>query len=355
MTGDYTPMLQRFVESIFLVSGLKTEDDLGGEADDCYYYLAHLYGREQQSQSVQIEHQEKTDTQANAVEAPIVSYYVAMNGQPYGPCDMTQLSQLKEQSTLTPDTYVWHEGMQNWEFAKDREDLKLLFALQATPQPTVDKQPKSTNAAKQVFNKPKEEPEGNFIVGIEIPSEWLDHIILEGSYEFMKFAKKEWGLSTKEAEALYLKCKKYYDEHGKWPDGHVTAKKEIDVSAVPSQWQDHIILEGSYEFMKFAKKEWRLSTKEAEALYLKCKKYYDEHGKWPDGHVTAKKEIDVSAVPSQWQDHIILEGSYEFMKFSKKEWRLSTKEAEALYLKCKKYYDENGKWPDGHVTSFKIK
>ena len=355
MTGDYTPMLQRFVESIYLVSGSKTEEDLGGEADDCYYYLAHLYGREPQSQSVQIEHQEKTDTQTKAVEAPVVSYYVAMNGQPYGPYDMMQLSQLKEQSTLTPDTYVWHEGMQNWEFAKDREDLKPLFVPQATPQTPVDKQPKATNAAKQVFNKPKEEPEGNFIAGIEIPSEWLDHIVLEGSYEFKKFAQKEWGLSTKEADALYWKCKAYYDEHGKWPDGHVTVQKNIDVSAVPSQWQDHIILEGSYEFKKFAQKEWGLSTKEADTLYWKCKAYYDENGKWPDGHVTAQKDIDVSAVPSQWQDHIILEGSYEFKKFAQKAWGLSTKETDALYWKCKEYYDEHGKWPDGHVTDFKIK
>jgi uncharacterized protein YeaC (DUF1315 family) len=351
MTGDYTPMLQRFVESIFLVSGLKTEDDLGGEADDCYYYLAHLYGREPQSQ---IEQQNKAVAQTKIVEAPVVSYYVAMNGQPYGPCDMTQLSKLKEQLTLTPDTYVWHEGMQNWEFAKDREDLEPLFAPKPAVQ-TVAPKPKAEASGKHQINKPEEEPVGNFIAGIEIPSEWLDHIILEGSYEFKKFAQKEWGLSFNEANALYRKCRDYYEEHGKWPDGHVTAKKDIDVSAVPRQWQDNIILEGSYEFKKFAQKEWGLSFNEANDLYRKCRDYYEEHGKWPDGHVTAKKDIDVSAVPRQWQDNIILEGSYEFKKFAQKEWGLSFNEANDLYRKCRDYYEKHGKWPDGHVTDFKIK
>ena len=282
MTGDYTPMLQRFVESIYLVSGLKTEEDLGGESDDCYYYLAHLYGTESLEQSVS---KTEEDAQTKVIDVIPVSYYVAINGHPYGPCDLSQLSLLKEQSTLTPDTYVWQEGMQNWEFAKDREDLKSLFVPKAVVL-TVAPKPQAEVPAKQQINKPEEEPEGNFIAGIEIPSEWLDHIILEGGYEFKKFAQKEWGLSTNEADALYWKCKEYYNEHGKWPDGHVTAKKDIDVSAVPRQWQDHIILEGGYEFKKFAQKEWGLSTNEADTLYWKCKEYYNEHGKWPDGHIT---------------------------------------------------------------------
>lgn len=106
MAGDYTPMLQRFVESIYLVSGSKTEEDLGGEADDCYYYLAHLYGRESQEQSVS---NTEDETPTKVVDVIQVSYYVAIDGQPYGPCDMTQLRQLVEQGTLTQDTYVWQE------------------------------------------------------------------------------------------------------------------------------------------------------------------------------------------------------------------------------------------------------
>jgi hypothetical protein len=289
MTGDYTPMLQRFVESIYLVSGLKTEEDLGGEADDCYYYLAHLYGREPRLQSVQIEQQKKSVVQTKTVETSVVSYYVAMNGQPYGPCDMTQLSQLKEQLTLTPDTYVWHEGMQNWEFAKNREDLKSLFAPQATPQAPVDKQPKSTNAAKQVFNKPKEEPEGNFFGGIEIPADLLDMLIADGGGSFLTAVEHHFQLGYNEADALLDLCRDYYKKNGHWPDGHVTKVKSISVEEVPNKMLDMLIADGGGSFLTAVERHFQIGYNEADALLDLCRDYYKKNGHWPDGHVTQLK------------------------------------------------------------------
>ena len=390
MTGDYTPMLQRFVESIYLVSGLKTEEDLGGEADDCYYYLTHLYGREPQPQSEQVEQHLQTET----TETINVSYYIALNGQPYGPCDMTQLSQLKEQSTLIPDTYVWHEGMQNWEFAKERDDLTSLFEV-----------------------KQKQELEGNFFSGIEIPVNMLDMLILEGDSKFIRSAKKMWDLGYNEAKALVDLCEEYYKNHKKWPDGHVTEFREIPVEEVPNNLLDVLVVKGYFSFVSAVKEKWNLASKEADKLeelcrnyyrekkhwpdghitevpeirdvpiedvpdelldmivlqkglmsftiaaqerlnlnsdeifnlYYKCSSYYEKYKKWPNGHVTPIRTIPIEDIPNELLDLVITD-SYEFKEQAKEKWNLSKRETEDLYDSCKKYYKENKMWPDGHVT-----
>ena len=115
--------------------------------------------------------------------------------------------------------------MQNWEFAKNREDLKPLFVSQATPLSPVDNQSKPTNVAKQEINKPEEEPEGNFIAGIEISAEILDKLITGGSGAFLIAAQKKFSLGYNEASALTDLCKDYYEQNGHWPDGHVTQLK----------------------------------------------------------------------------------------------------------------------------------
>lgn len=64
---------------------------------------------------------------------PQVSYMLAVNNQQAGPFDWNQLQQLAQQGQLTRQTYVWTQGMQNWEFAGNVQELQPLFAS-AVPQ-----------------------------------------------------------------------------------------------------------------------------------------------------------------------------------------------------------------------------
>ncbi|BDE99421.1 SPFH domain-containing protein [[Clostridium] innocuum] len=62
-------------------------------------------------------------------------YHVAVNGQATGPFDMSVLSQMVAQGTLTKDTLVWTQGMQNWAKAEMVAELKNLFQNVVPPVP----------------------------------------------------------------------------------------------------------------------------------------------------------------------------------------------------------------------------
>lgn len=59
---------------------------------------------------------------------PNVQYHISVNGAQAGPYNMQQLSQMAQNGQLTPQTYVWKQGMANWSFAKDVQELASLFA-----------------------------------------------------------------------------------------------------------------------------------------------------------------------------------------------------------------------------------
>lgn len=65
---------------------------------------------------------------------PQVSYMVGVNGQQAGPFDWNQLQQLVQQGQLTQQTYVWKQGMPNWDFAGNVQELQPLFMNAAPPQ-----------------------------------------------------------------------------------------------------------------------------------------------------------------------------------------------------------------------------
>ena len=65
---------------------------------------------------------------------PQVSYMVGVNGQQAGPFDWNQLQQLVSQGQLTQQTYVWKQGMANWDFAGNVQELQSLFMNAAPPQ-----------------------------------------------------------------------------------------------------------------------------------------------------------------------------------------------------------------------------
>lgn len=66
---------------------------------------------------------------------PQVQYYIGINGQQYGPCDWQKLQQLVQQGQLTQQSYVWKNGMAQWELAGNVAELAPLFQGTAPAMP----------------------------------------------------------------------------------------------------------------------------------------------------------------------------------------------------------------------------
>lgn len=66
---------------------------------------------------------------------PQVQYYIGINGQQYGPCDWQKLQQLVQQGLLTQQSYVWKNGMAQWELAGNVAELAPLFQGTAPAMP----------------------------------------------------------------------------------------------------------------------------------------------------------------------------------------------------------------------------
>lgn len=58
---------------------------------------------------------------------PNVQYHVSVNGSQAGPFNLQQLAQMVQNGQLTKQTYVWKQGMANWDFAGNVPELASLF------------------------------------------------------------------------------------------------------------------------------------------------------------------------------------------------------------------------------------
>ena len=72
---------------------------------------------------------------------PQVSYMVGVNGQQYGPCNWSQLQQMAMQGILTHQTYVWKQGMPQWQMAGEIQELTPLFQGSAPQMPGMPPMP----------------------------------------------------------------------------------------------------------------------------------------------------------------------------------------------------------------------
>ena len=66
---------------------------------------------------------------------PQVQYNISVGGQKSGPFGWDKLKEMVQSSQITKDTYVWKQGMEKWEFAKDVEELSSLFGSIPPPPP----------------------------------------------------------------------------------------------------------------------------------------------------------------------------------------------------------------------------
>ena len=66
---------------------------------------------------------------------PQVQYNISVNGQQSGPFTWQQLQQMVQSGQITKDTYVWKQGMANWELAGNVQELSSLFGAVPPPPP----------------------------------------------------------------------------------------------------------------------------------------------------------------------------------------------------------------------------
>ncbi|NQU52736.1 MAG: SPFH domain-containing protein [Bacteroidetes bacterium] len=66
---------------------------------------------------------------------PQVQYNISVNGQQSGPFGWQQLQQMVQSGQITKDTYVWKQGMANWELAGNVQELSSLFVAVPPPPP----------------------------------------------------------------------------------------------------------------------------------------------------------------------------------------------------------------------------
>ena len=63
-------------------------------------------------------------------------WYLAINGQQFGPCDVTALSQMMAAGQINGDTLAWSAGMASWQPVKEIPALSALFAPPAGAVPS---------------------------------------------------------------------------------------------------------------------------------------------------------------------------------------------------------------------------
>lgn len=66
---------------------------------------------------------------------PNVQYFIAINEQQTGPFTLQQLHTLINNTQLTKQTYIWKQGMANWDFAANVPEVASLFTTTTTPPP----------------------------------------------------------------------------------------------------------------------------------------------------------------------------------------------------------------------------
>ena len=69
---------------------------------------------------------------------PSIQFFVAVNGQQTGPFNMQQLQQLVINGQIQSNSFVWKQGMQNWEEAGKLIELQSLFGAVPPPPPPIN-------------------------------------------------------------------------------------------------------------------------------------------------------------------------------------------------------------------------
>lgn len=88
-----------------------------------------------------LQQQNKGFSQSNNMTPPpppsISNYFVLINNQQIGPLSIEQISDLIQKKQISPDTYVWKQGMPQWAQCKTIPEIANLFSPIAPPPPPI--------------------------------------------------------------------------------------------------------------------------------------------------------------------------------------------------------------------------
>lgn len=151
VSGDYTPGLLRFAQSLYLLLDPDTAKEMGATEQSCAFYLENFFGRnlaaeeearrkaaeeeanrqaEEDAKRKAAEEEAKRQAEEEARRQAEESYMLVIDGQQAGPFGKEQLQELAQKDVLTGQTYVWKQGMANWEFAENVPEVKALLKQQ---------------------------------------------------------------------------------------------------------------------------------------------------------------------------------------------------------------------------------
>ena len=76
---------------------------------------------------------------------PQSQYYVNINNQQAGPFNLQQLAQRAQSGQVTVQSYVWKQGMPQWEIAGNVQELQSIFAPAMPQMPQMPPMPGGGN------------------------------------------------------------------------------------------------------------------------------------------------------------------------------------------------------------------
>ena len=123
-----------------MMMGMAMGGAMGGQMGN----MMNRMGQQMQQASMPQQPQQQAQPQMTPPPMPgaeNVAYLVSVNGQQFGPYNMQQLQQLVQNGQLTAQTYVWKQGMPNWEFAGNVQEIASLFGAVPPPMPPTPPMP----------------------------------------------------------------------------------------------------------------------------------------------------------------------------------------------------------------------
>jgi len=114
-----------------MMTGIAMGGAMGGQMAG----MMNNMGQQMQQAMQQQSPQQQQMTPPPMPGAANILYMVSVNGQQFGPFNMQQLQQMVQNGQLTVQTYVWKQGMANWELAGNVQELASLFGAVPPPMP----------------------------------------------------------------------------------------------------------------------------------------------------------------------------------------------------------------------------
>ena len=123
-----------------MMMGMAMGGAMGGQMAGMMNQMGQM-GQQQMQQPTMPQQSQQQMSPPPMPGAVNVTYMVSVNGQQFGPYNMQQLQQMVQNGQLTAQTYVWKQGMANWELAGNVQELSSLFGAVPPPMPPTPPMP----------------------------------------------------------------------------------------------------------------------------------------------------------------------------------------------------------------------